>query len=94
MTKPIRQSPIPQDRLTRIADGMLAAFHQHDEKRGTDRVIVFLNDEQQGGIGIAGYDDPDDAIVDLVRHLTAMFRARGQELHFVPIGTGPATERS
>lgn len=83
----------PQDRLTRICDTMLATFNTHDEKREHDRAIVFLVDEVKGGIGIAGYDDDRDALVDLVVHLRAIFRARGQELHFVPVGTTPPGRR-
>jgi hypothetical protein len=88
-----RKTREPQDRLTRICDGMLAAFNQHDEKQVRDRAIVFLVDEQKGGIGIAGYDDDADALADLMVHLRVIFRARGQDLHFVPVGTTPPKER-
>jgi hypothetical protein len=88
------RSLTPQDRLTRICDTMLATFNQHDEKHETDRAIVFLVDEHKGGIGVAGYDDDKDALVDLIVHLRALFRARGQDLHFVPVGTTPPKERA
>lgn len=83
------KSDTPQDRLTRIGDTLLTAFNDHDEKLPADRAIVFLNDATKGGIAIAGYDDDKDAILDLVVHLRAMFRAYGHDLHFVPVGTTP-----
>ena len=94
MTKPPTKSDVPQDRLTRIGNTMLATFNEHDEKIAADRAVVFLKDETKGGIAIAGYDDDRDAIVDLMAHLRAMFHANGLELHFVPVGTTPPKERA
>ena len=94
MTKPPTKSFSPQDRLTRICDGMIATFNAHAETREHDRAINFLVDEVKGGIGIAGYDDDKDALVDLMVHLRAIFQARGQDLHFVPIGTTPPKDRA
>lgn len=93
MTQPTK-SDTAQERLTRICDGMLGTFNQHPEKREGDRAIVFINDETKGGIGIAGYADDKDAIMDLLVHLRAMFRTRGIELHFVPVGDAPPEDRS
>jgi hypothetical protein len=87
------KSDVPHDRLTRICDTMIDAFNAHGEKQPHDRAIVFLVDQTKGGIGVAGYDDDADAIVDLVVHLRAIFRARGQDLHFVPVGTTPPGKR-
>ena len=87
-------SGTPQDRLTRICDTMLAAFKQHPEKRTADRVIVFLKDETKGGIALAGYEDDTDAIMDMLVHLRAIFRARGQDLHFVPVDETPPKDRA
>lgn len=92
MTKPTK-SAVPSDRLTHICNDMIATFNQHGGKRATDRAIVFLVDEVKGGIGIAGYDDDKEALVDLMVHLQAIFRAQGQELHFVPVGTSPPKDR-
>jgi hypothetical protein len=94
MTKPPIKSATPQDRLTRVGDTMLVAFNGHDEKRDADRAIVFLRDETKGGIAIAGYADDKEAILDLVVHLRAMFRAHGQDLHFVPVGITPPKDRA
>ena len=93
-TKTPTKTDTPQDRLTRICDGMIGAFNQHAEKRPTDRAIVFLVDEVKGGIGLAGYKNDDDAVLDLLVHLRAIFRARGQDLHFVPIGDTPPKDRA
>ena len=88
------KSGTPQDRLTRICNDMISTFNGHVEKQTADRAIVFLVDEVKGGIGLAGYTDEDDALVDLIVHLRAIFSARGQELHFVPIGTTPPKDRA
>ena len=88
------KSDTPPDRLTRVCDTMLETFNQHGEKREADRAIVFLVGEGKGGIGIAGYDDDKDALVDLMIHLRAIFRAQGQELHFLPVGTTPPKDRA
>jgi hypothetical protein len=94
MTKTTTKSSTPQDRLTRICNAMIATFNQHGEKRDVDRAIVFLVDEVKGGIGIAGYEDDNDALADLLVHLRAIFHARGQDLHFVPVGTTPSKDRA
>jgi hypothetical protein len=88
------KSDAPQDRLTRIGNTMLTAFNDHDEKRAADQAIVFLKDETKGGIALAGYDDDRDAIMDLVVHLRALFRASGLDLHFVPVDTTPPGDRA
>jgi hypothetical protein len=73
---------------------MVATFNGHSEKQPNDRAIVFLVDEKRGGIGIAGYDDESEALLDLMVHMRAIFRARGQELHFVPVGTTPPKDQA
>ena len=88
------KSETPQDRLTRVCDGMITAFNQHAEKLEDDRAVVLVNDGTRGGICIAGYEDEDDAVVDLVMHLRAIFRARGMDLHFVQAGDTPPKDRS
>jgi hypothetical protein len=94
MTKPPTKSDAPQDRLTRIGNTMLTAFNGHDEKCAADQAIVFLKDETKGGIALAGYADDKDALLDLVVHLRAMFRAHGLDLHFVPVGITPPEDRA
>ena len=73
---------------------MIGTFNQHAEKHSNDRAIVFLVGEAKGGIGIAGYDDDADALVDLMVHLRAIFKARGHDLHFVPVGETPPKDRA
>lgn len=85
------RSSMPQDRLTRVCDAMLDAFRQHAEITDTDRAIVFLvGRDKRGGIGLWGYDDDSEALVDLLVHLRAIFRANGKDLHIVPIDTTPS----
>ncbi len=86
---------MPQDRLTRVCDGMLEAFKQHGETADGDRAIVFLvGEDNRGGIALARYDDDKDALLDLFVHLQAIFRANGKDLHIVPVGMTPPGERA
>jgi hypothetical protein len=97
MTKiPTTRSFMPKDRLTRICDGMLDTFKRHAETTATDRAIVFLSggEDKCGGIGLLGYDDDKDAMVDLLFHLQMIFRANGKELHIVPVGRTPPGDRA
>lgn len=68
----------PMDRLTRICEAMTDVFDAHPEHRETDKCIVFLDDGKRGGIEIHGYEDHQDAMVDLLLHLKAMFQAGGK----------------
>ena len=86
---------IPHDRLTRMGAAMIEVFNTHEELGTTDRAIVFLKDHISGGIAIAGYDGDDkEAIMDLIVHLRAMFRANGHDLHFVPVGDTPPKDQA
>jgi hypothetical protein len=73
---------------------MLDIFKQHPETTETDRAIVLLinGDDKHGGIGLRGYDDDKEAVVDLVIHLKGILRANGQDLHIIPIGSTPPEE--
>ena len=94
MIKSTTRTTSPKDRLTRICAAMLATFNQSDEIKEGDRAIVFLNDDEKGGIAMTGYANDKEAIADLVVHLRAMFHAQGVELHLLPIGTAPSKDQS
>ncbi len=97
MTDTVTKGLVPKDRLTRICDTMLETFRTHGEIRDDDRAIVMIvgGDDSKGGIGMSGYDeDGSEALADLVMHLRAIFRARGQELHFLPVGATPPKDRA
>lgn len=86
---------VPVDRLTRISKDMLENLRNHKESEDKDRAIVLLFDENgNGGIGISGYDQDTDAMVDLYLHLKALCRANGQDLHLVIAGETPPGERA
>ena len=82
-----RRTLEPHDRLTRLCDAMTEALEAHPE-RGEEKVIVFLQDGERGGLVLNGYEKDTDAMVDLLVHLRAIFRANGKDLHIVPIGKG------
>lgn len=82
----------PHDRLTRIANAMLDAGNVHPERKD-EKAIVFLTSEleQRSGIALGGYEDNAsdlEAMVDLILHLQAIFRANGKQLLLVPLGEG------
>jgi hypothetical protein len=76
----------PPDRLTRIAGDLAGALEQHVERQDGDKVIVFADDGQRGGICMHGYSDDIEAMADLFSHLRAMFRANGKDLQFYALG--------
>lgn len=77
----------PHDRLTRLCAAMTDALDAHPE-RGDERCIVFLQDAERGGLSLHGYEDDREAIVDLLMHLRAIFKANGKELVVMPLHEG------
>jgi hypothetical protein len=75
----------PHDRLTRLCAAMTDALDAHPE-RGPEKCIVFLQDEERGGLVLHGYEDDSEAIADLLLHLRAIFRANGKQLLLAPLG--------
>jgi len=92
----VTRSTVATDRLTRLAAAATDAFDAHPEHQVGDRCMVFVASEkdQRNGLVLHGYDKDSDAIIDLLVHLRAIFRANGRDLHVVPIGTTPEGERS
>jgi len=92
----VTRTHAPTDRLTRLAAAATDAFDAHPERDTGDRCMVFVASEkdQRNGLVIHGYDKDSDAIVDLLIHLRAIFRANGKDLHVVPVGTTPPGERA
>lgn len=86
MSDEIRTSE-PIDRLTRLCAAMTEALDAHPE-RGDEKCIVFLQDGERGGLQIHGYEDDTEALVDLLIHLRAIFRANGKELVIAPLARG------
>ncbi len=83
-----RRSAEPHDRFTRLCDAMIVTLVTQTEYDADVKCIVFLNDDERGGLVLHGYEDDAEAISDLLIHLRAIFRSNGQELLFAPIGKG------
>lgn len=86
----------PVDRLTHLCaamtdhlDAMVATEQGLDPSLPDVRCVVLISDPDRGGIVIHGYDDQNDALVDMFLHLKAMFAAQGKELHFAGIPNSP-----
>jgi hypothetical protein len=84
MEDPTR-TPEPHDRLTRLCAAMTEALDAHPE-RGEEKCIVFLQDGERGGLQMFGYEDDGDAIVDLLLHVKAIMRSRGQDMQIHALG--------
>jgi hypothetical protein len=75
----------PHNRLTRLCEAMTDALDAHPE-RGSEKCVVFLQDGDQGGLILHGYDDDVDAMADLLLHIRAIFRSHGKEMFILPMG--------
>ena len=85
--RPTRTEGEPHDRLTRLCAAMTEALDAHPE-RGDEKCIVFLQGDESAGIQLHGYEDDTEAMVDLILHLRAIFRANGKDMQIVPLGRG------
>lgn len=74
---------IPHDRLTRMANDIGHGMKDHPLYQDGDRVIVLVDDSTHGGIGIMDYEDPRDAIADMVGHLKALCKPYGIHLDMI-----------
>jgi hypothetical protein len=64
---------------------MSATFEAHEEKRESDRAVIFLDGDGRGGLVMVGYDDDAEALANVFGHLRAVFRANGKDLLFAPM---------
>lgn len=86
--RPIRSEGEPHDRLTRVCDAMVGALEAHPESAEGDKCIVFLTDDEYGGMVLHGYDDDAEAMADLLMHIKALFQANGKEFILMPLNRG------
>lgn len=78
-------SETPQNRLAMVGNALSKVLPVVPEYLPGDRAIIFVSDETCSGITVHGYDDLDEAIVELFMHLRAMFQATGRDLDFIGI---------
>lgn len=83
--EPVRTEGEPHDRLTRLCAAMTEALDAHPE-RGEEKCIVFLQDAERGGLQLHGYETDTEAMVDLLMHLRAIFKANGKDLQVHALG--------
>lgn len=81
------KSEEPNDRLTRLCDAMSRAYEAHPEQ-GEEKVIIFMQDGNRGGLELIGYDDDSEAVTDLIVHLAAILKTNGLTLQLVPVPVG------
>jgi hypothetical protein len=72
----LRESPVPYDRLTELADVMQESINspENEDIKG----IVFLQDSERGGIVLFGYDDVPSGLTSLLIHMKALFQSQGK----------------
>lgn len=84
-----RRSVEPTDRKTRIASRVSELIENDPEYIDGDKAIVTVLDNEGGGIGLFGYENDTDAMVDLFVMLRAIARANGRDLEYVGIPDSP-----
>lgn len=84
-----RRSVEPTDRKTRIASRVSELIENDPEYIDGDKAIVTVLDSEGGGIGLFGYENDVDAMVDLFVMLRAIARANGRDLEYVGIPDSP-----
>ena len=65
----------PHDKLTRLADEMLAIIKGDDVK-----AIVMLTDETNAGVGMSGWEDDAEAVAFMLVELQTVMRASGKDM--------------
>ena len=78
-----RRTTEPDSRLTRLSAVMVDALEADPENDDTTKAIVFLSDEEGGGIVLHGWKDDGEAIAHVLLHLRAIMRANGKDLDWV-----------
>lgn len=87
MSGPTRTEGEPHNRITRLCDAATKAIEAHPEYDG-EKLILFMDGKDGGGLVMNGYDDDLEALVNLMVHLSAIFKANGKELIFAPLNKG------
>ena len=86
MNDNVQKGNIPFDRLTGLCKEMTDVL---DTGENADvKAIIFLQDGHNGGIQTHGYEEENEALVDLFIHMKALFNAQGKDVLFIPM-TGP-----
>ena len=78
----------PHDRLTRLCDAMTSTLVRHPEYGADVRCVVFLQNDERGGLQLHGYNDDVEAVADVLLHLRAIFEANGKTLIIAPLAKG------
>lgn len=82
----------PHNRLTRIGAAGIEAIQAHPEALPGDMVIVCMDDDDSGALGIAGFEERGDGgervVVNLLVHLRAMLALADLELAGILLSDG------
>lgn len=88
-----RKADQPFDRLTGLCKVMTDALDRAVEAEEGEhlpvRAIVFLEDDEKGGIVTSGYEDTIAAMAAVFVHIKAIFQAEGKDLDFIGIPDSP-----
>jgi hypothetical protein len=78
----------PHTRLTRLCEAAVEAMETSPEYQEDDKLIIFIDDEQEGGLVLHGYDDDTDAMGAIMSHMKALFQVNGLRLVLLPMPEG------
>jgi len=88
LARDVNTSNEPHSRLTRLTNKAIDAVVSDPEYTNEIKLLVLIDDGENGGIGLSGYDGTDEAITDLLTHLDAVVQSTGRKMMVVPIGRG------
>jgi hypothetical protein len=86
MTHPYK-SDKPQDRLTELCAEMVMPLDRPENEDVA--AIIFLDDDEAGGMVLKGWADETAAMAALFAHMQAVFQASGRDLQFIGIPDSP-----
>jgi hypothetical protein len=64
----------PVERLTRVGDFLLDCLADCPDYRLSDKLVILVVADNEGGIAARGYETHDDTIRDMARFLTTVIR--------------------
>ena len=75
----------PHNELTRIANLAVDAL----DGQGVRAIVMVTSEDGRGGMAISGYHDDNEAMVDLIMQIRAIFEANGKTFTIVPMERQP-----
>jgi hypothetical protein len=93
MTENVEMGEEPFDRLTHLCkvmadaledaiDKEIQAAESLEEAPSPVKAIIFLNDDDNGGIEMFGFNNPNEGLAALMIHIRALFESQDKRLEY------------